>query len=85
MPYDFNLVFLFSAANSRELIEYLNAPMELLAKNGKILDNVLETLNIQQHSLGILYVYIPKPGEINQKDGVVRSRKVQYHIDYGIE
>lgn len=59
MPTDFNLTF-FSAANFRELIEYLNVSTELLAKNGNILDNVLETLDIQQHSLGVLYVLVAK-------------------------
>lgn len=54
----FNLRFL--PANFRELIEYLNTSTELLAKNGNILDNVLETLDIQQHSLGVLYVLVAK-------------------------
>lgn len=54
----FNLRFF--SANFRELTEYLNTSTELLAKNGNILDNVLETLDIQQHSLGVLYVLVAK-------------------------
>ncbi|KAI9588598.1 COP9 signalosome complex subunit 3 [Glossina fuscipes] len=33
---------------------------ELLNKNWSILDNVLETLNVSQHSLGVLYVLVAK-------------------------
>lgn len=44
----------------RDLVEYLNESAELLAKNGAILDNVLETLDMQQHSLGVLYVLVAK-------------------------
>lgn len=42
------------------MVEYLNESAELLAKNGAILDNVLETLDMQQHSLGVLYVLVAK-------------------------
>lgn len=52
--------FLFFIGNFRELIEYLNGTSDLLAKNGNILDNVLETLDVQQHSLGVLYVLVAK-------------------------
>lgn len=48
------------SGNFRELIEYLNGSTELLSKNGNILDNVLETLDIQQHSLGVLYILVAK-------------------------
>lgn len=50
----------FLKGNFRELIEYLNGTSDLLAKNGNILDNVLETLDVQQHSLGVLYVLVAK-------------------------
>lgn len=53
-------VLLFVVGNYRELIEYLNGTSDLLAKNGNILDNVLETLDVQQHSLGVLYVLVAK-------------------------
>lgn len=43
-----------------DLVVYLNESMELLPKNWSILDNVLETLDIQQHSLGVLYVLLAK-------------------------
>ncbi|XP_055584825.1 COP9 signalosome complex subunit 3-like [Uranotaenia lowii] len=49
-----------SAGNFRELVEYLLESTDLLAKNGNILDNVLETLDIQQHSLGVLFVLVIK-------------------------
>ncbi|XP_031634483.1 COP9 signalosome complex subunit 3 [Contarinia nasturtii] len=49
-----------SLGNFRELIEYLNGTSDLLAKNGNILDNVLETLDVQQHSLGVLHVLVAK-------------------------
>lgn len=52
--------FFFLKGNFRELIEYLNGTSDLLAKNGNILDNVLETLDVQQHSLGVLYVLVAK-------------------------
>lgn len=48
------------AGNYRELIEYLNGTSDLLAKNGNILDNVLETLDVQHHTLGVLYVLVAK-------------------------
>lgn len=52
--------------NYRELIEYLNGTSDLLAKNGNILDNVLETLDVQQHSLGVLYVLVAKLTSLSQ-------------------
>lgn len=53
--------FVFAVTgNYRELIDYLNGSTELLAKNGNILDNVLETLDNHQHSLGVLYVLVAK-------------------------
>lgn len=54
-----------SLGNFRELVEYLLESTELLAKNGNILDNVLETLDIQQHSLGVLFVLVVKFSEPN--------------------
>ncbi|XP_055308668.1 COP9 signalosome complex subunit 3 [Sitodiplosis mosellana] len=55
-----NVRSLSSTGNFRELIEYLNGTSDLLAKNGNILDNVLETVDVQQHSLGVLYVLVAK-------------------------
>ncbi|XP_018563269.1 COP9 signalosome complex subunit 3 [Anoplophora glabripennis] len=51
---------LSSHGNFRELCEYLNKSSEVLLKNTQHLDNVLETLDIQQHSLGILAVLCAK-------------------------
>lgn len=64
--FQFNYMCFYFYANSlflgsfRELVEYLNDSVDTLAKNSNILDNVLETLDIQQHSLGVLYVLIAK-------------------------
>lgn len=60
--WNFNNIFFAIGflGNFRELIEYLNGTADLLAKNGNILDNVLETLDVQQHSLGVLYVLVAK-------------------------
>ena len=51
---------LLSLGNYRELCEYLNESHEVLTKNSQHLDNVLETLDYQQHSLGILAVLYVK-------------------------
>ena len=51
--------FAFSG-NFRELVVYLIDSVELVTKNGNILDNVMETLDIQQHSLGYLFVLSAK-------------------------
>lgn len=58
------LTLILFAGNFRELVEYLNDSSELLSKNNNILDNVLETLDIQQHSLGVLYILVAKISEI---------------------
>ncbi|XP_022904101.1 COP9 signalosome complex subunit 3 isoform X2 [Onthophagus taurus] len=47
---------LSSQGNYRELCEYLSKSNESLLKHGPHLDNVLETLDLQQHSLGFLAV-----------------------------
>ncbi|KAK5642280.1 hypothetical protein RI129_008447 [Pyrocoelia pectoralis] len=47
---------LSSQGNYRDLCDYLSKSNETLIKNGQHLDNVLETLDIQQHSLGVLAV-----------------------------
>jgi hypothetical protein len=48
----------------RELVEYLNDSIELLSKNSNILDNVLETLDPNNHSLGVLYILVAKVSEV---------------------
>lgn len=50
--------------NFRELADFLNDSTEVLSKNSNILDNVLETLDIQQHSLGVMYILVAKIAEI---------------------
>ncbi|KAH8364501.1 hypothetical protein KR084_007455 [Drosophila pseudotakahashii] len=51
---------LSASGNFRELAEELPESLSLLARNWSILDNVLETLDMQQHSLGVLYVLLAK-------------------------
>uniref|UniRef100_A0A182NJ47 COP9 signalosome complex subunit 3 n=1 Tax=Anopheles dirus TaxID=7168 RepID=A0A182NJ47_9DIPT len=65
-----------SAGNFRELAEYLVESNELVTKNGNILDNVLETLDIQQHSLGFLFVLAAKfndSSNVDDTENVLRS------------
>lgn len=50
--------------NFRELVDYLNDSMELLQRNLSLLDNVLETLDLQHHSLGVMYIVAAKISEI---------------------
>ncbi|XP_077281221.1 COP9 signalosome subunit 3 isoform X3 [Temnothorax americanus] len=47
-------------SNFRELYDIISKSVEVLTKNGQHLDNVLETLDLQQHSLGILAVLCAK-------------------------
>ncbi|XP_058120188.1 COP9 signalosome complex subunit 3 [Anopheles ziemanni] len=65
-----------SAGNFRELAEYLVESSELVTKNGNILDNVLETLDVQQHSLGVLFVLAAKfndSSNVDETENVLRS------------
>ncbi|XP_022222284.1 COP9 signalosome complex subunit 3 isoform X2 [Drosophila obscura] len=56
-----NQVRTMSASGSfRELADDLPDSVSLLARNWSILDNVLETLDVQQHTLGVLYVLLAK-------------------------
>lgn len=52
--------FLVFTGTYRELLDYLSKSNEILLKNAQHLDNVLETLDIQQHSLGVLAVLSAK-------------------------
>jgi len=59
--------------NFRELYDIISKSVEVLTKNGQHLDNVLETLDLQQHSLGILAVLcakfsLPNPNGGNNPD-----------------
>ncbi|XP_011181361.1 COP9 signalosome complex subunit 3 [Zeugodacus cucurbitae] len=49
-----------SEGNFRIMVEQLNDSIEILPRYWDLLDNVLETLDIQQHSLGVLYVLLAK-------------------------
>lgn len=53
-------MYIFLLGLFEELATHLLECDELLNKNWSILDNVLETLNVSQHSLGVLYVLVAK-------------------------
>lgn len=55
-----NVRTLSKQGNFRELYDIISKSSEVLTKNGQHLDNVLETLELQQHSLGILAVLCAK-------------------------
>ncbi|XP_053974322.1 COP9 signalosome complex subunit 3 [Hylaeus anthracinus] len=55
-----NVRTLSKQGNFRELCEIISKSTDVLIKNGQHLDNVLETLDLQQHSLGILAVLCVK-------------------------
>nr|CAD7259755.1 unnamed protein product [Timema shepardi] len=55
-----NVRSLSAQGNFRELCEQLSKLTEVLMKNSQHLDNVLETLDLQQHSLGVLAVLCVK-------------------------
>ncbi|XP_067643260.1 COP9 signalosome complex subunit 3 [Eurosta solidaginis] len=46
--------------NFRTMVEQLNDSVDMLSRYLDLLDNVLETLDYQQHSLGVLYVLLVK-------------------------
>ena len=46
----------FISGNFAQLCDFIGKSAEILGKNASHLDNVLATLDVQQHSLGILGV-----------------------------
>ncbi|XP_037939636.1 COP9 signalosome complex subunit 3-like [Teleopsis dalmanni] len=80
-----NVRKLSSAEKYRELADYLNDTVELLTKNWSILDNVLETLDSQEHSLGVLYVVIAKFNSVSQNSNVDASTLVLLFKDFVTE
>ncbi|XP_043251333.1 COP9 signalosome subunit 3 [Colletes latitarsis] len=68
-----NVRMLSKQGNFRELCEIISKSTDVLMINGQHLDNVLETLDLQQHSLGILAVLcvkfsLPNPNGANNAD-----------------
>nr|CAG4641635.1 EOG090X04TU [Eurycercus lamellatus] len=59
----------------RELYEFLNKSPELLMRNSENLDIVLDTLDPQLHSLGVLAVYMVKFMILNQS--AVQNQNIQ--------
>lgn len=55
--------------NLRELLDTCKQSIEILAKNTNYLDNVLETLDVQQHSMGVLFVLVAKFGNVSVGGG----------------
>lgn len=51
---------LFCLGNFRDLCNMLNKSTDILMRNGSQLDTVLEMLDLQQHSLGMLAVLCVK-------------------------
>lgn len=69
----YTILFNYLIGNFRELSEIISKSTDVLIKNGQHLDNVLETLNLQEHSLGILAVLcvkfsLPNPNGANNAD-----------------
>ena len=46
------------------MVGFLNESSELLQRNITLLDNVLDALDYQQHSLGVMYIISTKINEI---------------------
>ncbi|XP_021364564.1 COP9 signalosome complex subunit 3-like, partial [Mizuhopecten yessoensis] len=59
---------LSSQGNFAQLCEFIGKSADILAKNASHLDNVLATLDIQQHSLGILGILCVKYNMANIPD-----------------
>lgn len=77
-----NFVFkIFKLGAYEELAANLLDSVEILTKNWSILDNVLETLDIQQHSLGVLYVLIAKFNSLAVSGKtIMNSNSVVFHF-----
>lgn len=50
----------FVAGKPREILAACKLSKEILSKNTNYLDNVLETLDIQQHTIGVMFVIAAK-------------------------
>lgn len=55
----------------RDLADYLQNALEMLEKNGAILDAVLEALDVEQHALGILFVLVAKFNTMTVSDNLL--------------
>lgn len=66
-----NLIFI--VGSWRELYQFLSKSPETLIRNAEHLDNVLDTLDPQQHSLGVLAVYVVKFMILNQTGSQVQA------------
>ena len=49
-----NIPFIYFSGNFAQLCDFIGKSAEVLGKNASHLDNVLATLDVQQHSLGVL-------------------------------
>ncbi|XP_074111572.1 COP9 signalosome subunit 3 [Cotesia typhae] len=79
-----NVQTLSTQGNYRELCDILGKSHDTLTKNASLLDNVLETLDLQQHSLGILAVLCIKlnlsSGHTNSEANKLLFTQVQEFI-----
>lgn len=73
------ILYITLAGNFRELYDIISKSTEVLTKNGQHLDNVLETLELQQHSLGILAVLCAKFSLPNSNGNNPDAHKVLFN------
>ena len=59
---------LSSQANYAELCDHLNKSGEVLSRNPGQLDNILESLDMSQHSLGYLAVLVARIGHVGAEE-----------------
>uniref|UniRef100_A0A6M2DPH0 COP9 signalosome complex subunit 3 n=1 Tax=Xenopsylla cheopis TaxID=163159 RepID=A0A6M2DPH0_XENCH len=70
-----------TAGNYKELSEYLNKFSEILLKHGPMLDSALDTLNMQQHSLGYLAILCAKYKLSPNSDYIIRFNQTAEFIN----
>lgn len=59
------------AGNPRDTLDSCKLAKDILAKNTNYLDNVLETLDIQQHTIGVMFVVVAKFSNITVSSAAV--------------
>ena len=67
---------LSSQANYAELCDHLNKSVEVLSRNPGQLDNILESLDMSQHSLGYLAVLVARIGHVGAEETEVWAEMI---------
>ncbi|CAG0913006.1 unnamed protein product [Notodromas monacha] len=67
------------SGNLKQLTEYLGKSADLLSKHQLQLDSVLQTLDLQQHSLGILAILLVKFNSVAVTSDAFEPLFVQFH------